>query len=51
MGSQIKENTRIGKSAIVGMGSVVCADIPDEVIAMGNPCRPLRPNLNRRVFS
>jgi sugar O-acyltransferase (sialic acid O-acetyltransferase NeuD family) len=51
MGSQIKENTRIGKSAIVGMGSVVCGDIPDEVIAMGNPCRPLRPNLNRRVFS
>jgi len=51
MGSQIKENTRIGKSAIVGMGSVVYTDIPDEVIAMGNPCRPLRPNLNRRVFS
>lgn len=51
MGAQIKENTRIGMAAIVGMGSVVCADIPDEVIAMGNPCRPLRPNLNRRVFS
>jgi sugar O-acyltransferase (sialic acid O-acetyltransferase NeuD family) len=51
MGTQIKEHTRIGRAAIVGMGSIVFADIPDEVIALGNPCRPIRPNINKRVFS
>lgn len=50
MGTQIKQNTRVGQAAIVGMGSVVFADIPDEVIAMGNPCRPLRPNVSKRIF-
>jgi sugar O-acyltransferase (sialic acid O-acetyltransferase NeuD family) len=51
MGVQVKEGTRIGQSAIVGMGSVVFADIPDEVIALGNPCRPMRPNINKRIFA
>jgi sugar O-acyltransferase (sialic acid O-acetyltransferase NeuD family) len=51
MGSQIKENTRVGWASIVGMGSVVFKDIPDEVIALGNPCRPMRPNTSKRIFS
>lgn len=51
MGSQIKERTQVGKSVIVGMGSVVFSDIPDGMIALGNPCRPIRPNLNKRIFS
>jgi sugar O-acyltransferase (sialic acid O-acetyltransferase NeuD family) len=50
MGTQIKEHTRVGRATIVGMGSVVFADIPDEVIALGNPCRPMRPNTNKRIF-
>lgn len=50
MGSQIKESTRVGRAAVVGMGSVVFADIPDEVIALGNPCRPMRPNIKKKVF-
>ena len=50
MGAQVKEHTRIGRAAIVGMGSIVFADIPDEVIALGNPCRPMRPNINKRIF-
>jgi sugar O-acyltransferase (sialic acid O-acetyltransferase NeuD family) len=50
MGTQIKEHTRVGRATIVGMGSVVFADIPDEVIALGNPCRPMRPNINKRIF-
>jgi sugar O-acyltransferase (sialic acid O-acetyltransferase NeuD family) len=50
MGAQVKEGSRIGQGTIVGMGSVVFADIPDEVIALGNPCRPMRPNTSKRIF-
>jgi len=32
----------IGKNAIIGAGSVVTKDIPDNVVAVGNPCRVLR---------
>jgi sugar O-acyltransferase (sialic acid O-acetyltransferase NeuD family) len=50
MGVQIKEGTKIGSGSIVGMGSVVYRDIPDDVIALGNPCRPMQPNERKRVF-
>lgn len=50
MGTQVKEHTTIGWATIVGMGSVVFKDIPDEVIALGNPCRPMRPNSEKKVF-
>lgn len=30
---------KIGKWAVIGAGSVVVDDIPDEVVAYGNPCR------------
>ncbi len=33
----------IGARAIVGAGSVVTRDVPENVIAAGNPCRVLRP--------
>lgn len=33
----------IGARAIVGAGSVVTHDVPENVIAAGNPCRVLRP--------
>lgn len=32
----------IGDGAVIGGGSVVTKDIPPGVIAVGNPCRPLR---------
>ena len=32
----------IGKNVVVGAGSVVTKDIPDNVVAVGNPCRVLR---------
>ena len=32
----------IGNGSIIGAGSVVTKDIPDNVIAVGNPCRVLR---------
>lgn len=34
---------RIGDSAVIGTGSVVTRDIPAGVVAVGNPCRVLRP--------
>jgi len=33
----------IGSNTIIGAKSVVTKDIPDHVIALGNPCRVLRP--------
>ncbi|PTM23662.1 acetyltransferase [Lactobacillus sp. PFC-70] len=33
----------IGANTIIGAGSVVTHDIPENVIAAGNPCRVLRP--------
>ena len=33
----------IGNNTIIGAGSVVTKDIPDNVVAVGNPCRVLRP--------
>ncbi len=32
----------IGNRSIIGAGSVVTSDIPDDVIAAGNPCRVIR---------
>lgn len=32
----------IGNNAVIGAGSVVNRDIPENTIAVGNPCRPLR---------
>lgn len=33
----------IGDNVVIGAGSVVTKDIPDNVIAVGNPCKVLRP--------
>lgn len=40
----------IGEHSVIGAGSVVTKDIPDNVIAAGNPCRILRP-LNEEEMS
>jgi galactoside O-acetyltransferase len=32
----------IGDNVVVGAGSVVTRDLPDNVVAVGNPCRILR---------
>lgn len=39
----VLSNVTIGRNAIIGAGSVVTRDIPDNVVAAGNPCRVLRP--------
>lgn len=38
----IMPGVRIGKNTVIGAGSVVTKDIPDDVVAVGNPCRVLR---------
>lgn len=48
--SCVMENINIGEWSIVGMASAVYKDIPDEMIAMGNPARPMRKNEDRHVF-
>ena len=50
MGSMIKEKLSIGSNVIVGISSAVHRNIPDGVIAMGNPARPLRRNDDNKVF-
>jgi sugar O-acyltransferase (sialic acid O-acetyltransferase NeuD family) len=44
VGTTIKDHIKIGKNCIIGAGSVVVRDIPDNVIAYGNPCKPIRDN-------
>ncbi len=39
----INPGVTIGNNVVIGSGSVVVKDIPDNVIAVGNPCRVLRP--------
>ena len=38
----IVPGVRIGKNTVIGAGSVVTKDIPDNVVAVGYPCRVLR---------
>lgn len=41
-GSTINPGVRIGENSVVGSGSVVTKSIPDNVLAVGNPCRVIR---------
>jgi maltose O-acetyltransferase len=41
-GTVICPGVTIGARSIIGAGSVVTSDIPEDVIAVGNPCRVMR---------
>lgn len=41
-GAIILAGVRIGSRAVIGAGSVVTRDIPDGMVAAGNPCRVIR---------
>ena len=41
-GAVIVPGVRIGKNTVIGGGSIVTKDIPENVVAVGNPCRVIR---------
>ncbi len=41
-GAIILAGVHIGKNSVIGAGSVVTRNIPENVLAVGNPCRPVR---------
>ena len=41
-GALIMPGVTIGDNVVIGAGSVVTKDIPDNVVAVGNPCRVMR---------
>ena len=55
-GVKIKERLKVGNCTIIGQGSNVLKDIPDNVIAFGNPCKVIKSRYGpinyvlRRVF-
>lgn len=42
-GAVIVPGVTIGDNVVIGAGSVVTKDVPSGVVAVGNPCRVLRP--------
>lgn len=42
-GVQVMPGVTIGSDVVIGGGSVVVRDIPDHSVAVGNPCRVIRP--------
>lgn len=42
-GAILVPGIRIGDNVVVGAGSVITKDLPDNVVAVGNPCHILRP--------
>lgn len=46
-GAVIRNGISIGERSVIGMGSVVTKNIPDGVVAYGNPCKVIRNNPKR----
>lgn len=42
-GATICPGVTIGRNSVIGAGSVVIEDVPENVVAAGNPCRVIRP--------
>lgn len=40
----ILNDVTVGNNSVIGAGSVVTKDIPDNVVAYGSPCRVVREN-------
>jgi sugar O-acyltransferase (sialic acid O-acetyltransferase NeuD family) len=40
-GASIRFDVKIGKGCIIGVGAVVVADVPDGMVVVGNPARPI----------
>ena len=50
IGVVMKQGISVGNKSIIGMSSVIHRDIPESVIAMGNPARAMKNNEKERVF-
>lgn len=42
-GTVVRDGVTIGTNCFIGMGSIVTSDIPDGMLAFGNPCKVIRP--------
>lgn len=49
-GAIICPGVNIGSRSVIGAGSVVTRDIPEGVVAAGNPCRVIRPLSDAELF-
>lgn len=51
-GVKVMPGVTIGNNVVIGAGSIVTKDIPDNVVAVGNPCRVIRPVMEeeRKIF-
>jgi len=49
MWSVIRNRKTVGSRAIVGMGSVVVSDIPDEAVVFGNPAKPKKLTIIQKI--
>ena len=49
MGTNIINGVKIGDNTIIGAGSVVTKDIPNNVVAYGNPCKIVRENETQSI--
>ena len=49
MGCCILPGVTIGDRVIIGAGSVVVKDIPSDVIAVGNPCSPVKTRDGKKI--
>ncbi|MBQ7561946.1 MAG: NeuD/PglB/VioB family sugar acetyltransferase [Synergistaceae bacterium] len=50
LSAALKEKISIGDKSIIGMGSVVYKNVPDSVVALGNPARVIARNIDGKVF-
>ncbi len=50
VGACIKQGIKIGRNCMIGAGAVVVKDIPDNVVAYGNPCHIIKSNI-QNIYS
>ena len=48
-GTKMKENISVGDGAMLGLGSNVISDIPEGVVAVGSPARPIRQRISEDI--